>query len=99
MALCSGPERVFALVSAIVFGLTWLYFLQRILEEVASVQPESEQFVWKWWRLEPTPRGVPRMWDDHVRLFPGSRKRLYCGLALSLFFLVPAGTMAYCLLR
>jgi len=44
------------------------------------------------------PRQIHRLWDEHVRLLPASRKRIYVALSLMLFVLLPIVALAACLL-
>jgi hypothetical protein len=106
MEACHGL-RLVALTAIIVFGFLWLYWLQQILADVNKALPTSARWDWKGWSeffSGPTNvrwRNVRIMhwsWDEHVRLFPASHKRIYCALSLILFFTIPIACLIPCLL-
>jgi hypothetical protein len=78
------------------FGLSWIYWLQRLYFEVNRTLPEKQQLK-EWKRWENIPREIYRVWDEHVKLFPESRNRSYAALSLLLAFLVPIATLTWCL--
>lgn len=107
MDLCHGLGVV-ALTAAVAFGLLWLYWLQQIRADVNKALPMSERQDWKlrdeffssvpmrvrFWRNV----RMHWFWDEHVRLFPSSRKRIYCALSLILFFTIPIACLIACVL-
>ena len=98
MNLCRsivGPVMFFAAFS---FGLAWIYWLRRIYFEVNGTLPKNQRLE-EWNSGESIPRQIYRAWDEHVRLFPESRKRTYAALFILLAFLVPIAALTWCLLE
>ena len=108
--MCSEPVGIVAF--AIMFGCagSWLYWLKMIIEEVNPTRPEEEHLKWQWanwgpyrawgdlrerWRKD---WKIHWFWDEHARLFPKSRKRLYAAGSILLFFLIPIMNLVFCLL-
>jgi hypothetical protein len=84
--------------SCIAFLLSTLYWLREIGKDVNSTLPESQRIEWKLFETIP-PFKMHWMWQEHVRLFPNSRKRICVAFSFLLFFLVPTVTLTVGLLR
>jgi hypothetical protein len=105
MSLCHGVLYGVALFGALGFGFLSLHWLQAIQADVNKTLVPDEQDAWGWFDLnvpnkERFRRGLKMhwFWDQHIKLFPASRKRIYCSLSLFLFFLVPISCLTACLL-
>lgn len=107
MGMCHAL-RLVASAAFIAFGILWLYLLQQIRADVNKALPMTERQDWKLW--DEFSSSVPmrvrfwrnvRMhwfWDEHVKLFPASHKRIYCALSLILAFTIPITCLIACLL-
>lgn len=105
---CREPAGI--LVGAVIFccAASYVYWIKKIFDEVNSLRPEEQRLELQWaslatfgdlkqrWRQDHRAHGV---WDEHVRLFPGSRKPLYAAISFVLFFLIPIISLSFCLLR
>jgi hypothetical protein len=69
-----------------------LFWLGRIGSDVNQTLPQSERVEWKFGQIVP-PIKIHHLWSEHVRLFPGSRKRIYVAISLSLIFLAPIAAL------
>lgn len=97
--------RFVAATAVVVFGILWLYLLQQLRADVNNAIPDNERKDWKWWEEFSSVPNRVRMWrnirmhwfwDEHVRLFPASHKRIYCALSLILFFTIPIVCLVAC---
>jgi hypothetical protein len=105
MSLYHSVLQGAALLGALGFGFLCLHWLQAIQADVNKTLPSNEQDAWGYLDLNVTNkerfrRGLKMHWfrDQHARLFPDSRKRIYFSLSPLLFFLVPISCMTACLL-
>ncbi len=64
-----------------------LFWLREIGSEVNKTLPEDQRVEWN--LTERVPIRIHWLWNEHVRLFPQSRKRKYAALSLVLLFLIP----------
>jgi hypothetical protein len=97
MFLCHGFLGYFAGAAIICFGLSWLYWGREIRRDVNNTLPENQRV--DWGLMEKGPGLLMhRIWSDHTRLFPASRKRTYAAISIVLFFLVPIATIITCIL-
>jgi hypothetical protein len=108
MTLCREPVGVLAGVLILCCGASWLYWLNAILVEVNPTLPKEQRLELLglnsgtfWSDLKRRWRADWKMhwfWDEHVRLFPKSRKRFYAAISIILFFLTPIANLTICLL-
>ena len=110
MTLCREPIGVLTGLLMLCCGASWLYWLKEIVEEVNSTLSKEQRLEWRsvifgtlptWsdlkrqWQLD---WKIHSFWNDHVRLYPKSRARLYAAVSFLLFFLIPIVNLAFCLL-
>jgi hypothetical protein len=98
MSLCDGPIAIAAAVGCLICGFSWLYWLRAIGLEVNETLPESERVRWDPTDMATTGK-MHRLWNEHERRFPGSRKRTYAAISFVLVFLLPIGALVDCILR
>lgn len=80
------------------FGAAWIYGLRSIVPDVNQTRPERQQIRWKSYsQVEGSQWRVHRAWEDHIRLFPNSRKRLYAGISLISAFAFFIAAISACL--
>ena len=108
MMLCHQPVEAVAGVFALCCAASNLYWFNKICEEVNLTLPKEHRVEGQWksfvmlgslrqrWRQDWT---LHRVWNEHVRLYPKSRKRLCVGISFLLFFLVPIVSVTICLLQ
>lgn len=76
-----------------------MYWLRAIVADVNQTLPQDQQIRWKSYsKVEGSQWRVHRAWEDHIRLFPKSRKRLYAAISLVSVFVFPIGIITVCLL-
>jgi len=97
MGPCHGAVGIFTAIATVSFGLSWLYGKRGICADVNRTLPEDKRVELGSW-AQNLPRQVHWLWDEHVRLLPASRKRIYAALSLILFVLIPNVALAACLL-
>ena len=99
--------RLVASTAFIGFGILWLCLLQQIRADVNDTIPTNERKDWKWWdefsgvQIKVQWWRDIRMhwfWDEHVRLFPTSHKRIHCAMCLISAFTIPIACLIACLL-
>ena len=107
MFSCREPAGILAGAASLCCAASYVYWIKTIFDEVNSLRPKEERVELRWasfatlgdlkqrWRLD---WRAHRVWDEHVRLFPGSRKPLYAAFSFLLFCLIPIITLSFCLL-
>jgi hypothetical protein len=74
-----------------------MYWLRAIVADVNKTLPEDQQIKWKSYsQVEGSQWRVHRAWEDHIRLFPDSRKRFYAAISLVSFFFFPIVILTVC---
>jgi hypothetical protein len=96
MKLCHSILWPAASIASLCLAFSWIYWLRKIYFEVKGITPENERL--EWMRSVSVPPEIHRVWGEHVKLFPKSRKRSYAALSFLLFFLVPIAVFTGCLL-
>jgi hypothetical protein len=97
MSPCNGAAETFTGIAAVFFGFSWLSWLRGICDETNKTLPENKRVELGSWGQN-IPRQAHWLWNEHVRLFPKSRKRMYAALSLILFLLIPIVALTTCLL-
>lgn len=77
--------------------LSSAYWLREIGRDVNKTLPMDERVEWS--LLGIVPSKIHSIWDEHVRLFPASAKRLYFAISLLAFFLAPMLILTFNLLE
>jgi hypothetical protein len=93
---CHGVFGAIAGGAVILCGLSWLYWLREIGEEVNNTLPTAQRA--SWGLLDAIPSGMHWLWNEHGKLFPKSRKRMYAAVSILLGFLIPIAALTICML-
>lgn len=96
MNQCHGFFGAIAAVGIISCGLSWLYWLREIGEEVNNTLPSDQRARWR--LLDGVPTRMHWLWSEHGKLYPKSRKRMYAAVSILLAFLIPIATLTICML-
>jgi hypothetical protein len=83
-----GSLGMFIGGAVIVCLVSLLYWLREIGMDVSNTLPEDQRIA-RWGLFDRVPKRIHGLWDEHVKLFPDSRKRLYAALSMLLMFLIP----------
>jgi hypothetical protein len=97
MSACHGAVGTFTGIATVFFGFSWLYWLRGICADANKTLPEDKRLELGSWGQN-VPRQAHWLWNEHGRLFPKSRKRIYAALCVILFFLIPIVALTACLL-
>jgi hypothetical protein len=107
MILCSEPVEILAGVVTVSCAASYVRWTKTMFDEVNALRPPEQRVELQWaslatlgdlkqrWRQDQRAHVV---WDEHVRLFPRSRKPLYAAVSYVLFLLIPVLTLSFCLL-
>jgi hypothetical protein len=98
MLLCHGFLGYFATAAIICCGISWLYWGREIRRDLNETLPENQRVDWRLMDKVPAGGMSDRLWNQHAKLFPASRKRMYAMLSIVLFFLIPIATIIACIL-
>jgi hypothetical protein len=93
---CQGFLGYFAIAACIVFGCSWVHWLREIAREANQSLPENQRVDLSRLNKAPASR-MHRLWDEHRKLFPASRKRKYAAISLLLCALIPIAALIACI--
>jgi hypothetical protein len=73
-----------------------VYWLREVAREANQSLPENQRVDLIRLKKAPTSR-MRRLWDEHRKQFPASRKRKYAAISLLLCALIPIAAMITCI--